>query len=383
MLLVTGLAGCGLWSRHRLSAATTEWVATGAALEPLNRFPRMVQEFFVEQLRAFEAGNRRTKAALKTRADAKAYVAAVREKIRACFGPFPRKTPLNARITGVLERDSYRIEKVIFESRPELLVTGNLYVPKGGAGRCPGVLGVCGHSDTGKGEAAYQSFSQGLARKGYVVFIIDPLGQGERLQYPDAQRKSRVGVGVGEHLLAGNQQFLVGEFLGAWRAWDGIRALDYLLTRPEVDPGRLGVTGNSGGGTLSTWLCGLDSRLSMAAPSCFVTTFRRNLENELPADTEQCPPRALALGLDHEDFIAAMAPKPVILLGQERDYFDIRGTEEASGGCSGSTDCWGPKRTLPCSLGRISTDTQRKIGKQCTVGLTARRVLVPPPPNLN
>ena len=132
-----------------------------------------------------------------------------------------------------------------------------------------------------------------------------------------------------EHLIAGNQQFLVGEFLGMWRAWDGIRALDYLLTRPEVDPQQIGVTGNSGGGTMTTWLCGVEQRWSMAAPSCFVTTFRRNMENELPADTEQCPPQALALGLDHDDFLAALAPKPIIILGKERDYFDARGVEEA------------------------------------------------------
>ena len=105
-----------------------------------------------------------------------------------------------------------------------------------------------------------------------------------------------------EHIYAGNQQFLVGEFFGAWRAWDGIRALDYLLTRPEVDPKHVGITGNSGGGTMTTWLCGVEPRWTMAAPSCFVTTFRRNLENELPADTEQCPPRVLALGLDHCGF---------------------------------------------------------------------------------
>ena len=229
----------------------------------------------------------------------------------------------------MVEREVYRIEKVIFESRPGLLVTGNLYVPKDRTVPLPGVIGLCGHSDNGKAQDVYQSFSQGLARLGYVVLIIDPIGQGERLQYPDAQLKSRIGVGVREHLLAGNQQFLVGEFFGAWRAWDGIRALDYLLTRPEVDPRRVGVTGNSGGGTMTTWLCGLDPRWTMAAPSCFVTTFRRNLENEEAADTEQCPPRALALGLDHEDFIAALAPKPVILLAKEQDYFDIRGTEEA------------------------------------------------------
>ncbi|MBL8205954.1 MAG: prolyl oligopeptidase family serine peptidase, partial [Blastocatellia bacterium] len=107
------------------------------------------------------------------------------------------------------------------------------------------------------------------------------------------------------------------------------RALDYLLSRPEVDPKHVGLTGNSGGGTMTTWLCGLDERWTMAAPGCFVTTVRRNLENELPQDSEQYPPKMLALGLDHDDFIAAMAPKPVILLTKERDYFDVRGSEEA------------------------------------------------------
>ena len=224
--------------------------ALATSLAPLNRFPRMVQEYFVEQLRRFETPDHQAKAALETKADAKAYVASVRERTKAGFGVFPEKTPLNPRITGAVDRDAYRIEKVIFESRPELFVTGN-------------------------------------------------------------------------------QQVLVGEFLGAWHAWDGIRALDYLLSRPEVDPRQLGVTGNSGGGTLTTWLCGVEPRWTMAAPSCFVTAFRHNLENELPADTEQCPPRALALGLDHEDFLAAMAPKPVLILAKEKDFFDIRGTEAA------------------------------------------------------
>ncbi len=333
MLQLTGLSLAGLawgdWGGpSRLQAAEG---APRQAFQPLNRFPRMVQEYFVKEMRKREEANHERKAALRTRADAEAYVQSVREKVRACFGPFPEKTPLQAQVTGVLERDGYRVEKVIFESRPGFLVTGNLYVPQGRPFPLPGVLGTCGHSDNGKANEVYQAFAQGLARLGYVVFIFDPLGQGERLQYPNAQLKSRIGVGVGEHLYAGNQQFLVGEFLGAWRAWDGIRALDYLLSRPEVDPKHLGVTGNSGGGTLTTWLCGLESRLTMAAPGCFVTTFRRNLENELPADTEQCPPRALALGLDHEDFLAAMAPKPVLILAKERDYFDIRGTESAYG----------------------------------------------------
>lgn len=321
-----GLAWPGLPAVPELVAAEPP---TERALAPLNRFPRMVQEYFVERVREVERAADQQRAALKSTADARAYVRSVQDRIQQCFGPWPEKTPLKPRITGVVERDAYNIEKVIFESRPEFLVTGNLYVPRGRSLPLPGVLGVCGHSNNGKAEAAYQSFAQGLARQGYVVFLIDPIGQGERLQYPDAELKSRIGVGVREHLHAGNQQSLVGEFIGAWRAWDGIRALDYLLTREEVDPRHVGVTGNSGGGTMTTWLCGVEPRWTMGAPSCFVTTFRHNLENELPADTEQCPPRALALGLDHSDFMAAMAPKPIILLGKEKDYFDARGLEAA------------------------------------------------------
>ncbi len=299
------------------------------SLEPLNRFPRMVQEYFVDQIRRVDAEVERRYAELKNREDAETYVQTVREKIESCFGPWPEKTPLNPRVTSVVERDQYRIENVVFESRPGFLVTANLYVPRGRDFPLPGVVGSCGHTNNGKAGEPYQSFAQGLARLGYVVLIFDPIGQGERLQYPDEQLKSRIGVGVREHLYAGNQQFLIGEFFGSWRAWDGIRALDYLLTRKEVDPQHIGITGNSGGGTMTTWLCGVERRWTMAAVSCFVTTFLHNTENELPADTEQCPPKALALGLDHCDFLAAMAPRPAIILAKEMDFFDVRGSETA------------------------------------------------------
>ncbi len=333
-------AGIGLLGLSGLAPALTGAEATSKSkspapaapppeLTPLNRFGRMMQEFYVARGREVERAANARRAALRTRADAEAYVREVRRKTQQCFGPWPAKTPLNARVTGIVERDAYRIEKVIFESRPGFPVTANLYVPKGRAGKLPGVVGTCGHSLNGKAERNYQSFAQGLARLGYVCLLYDPFGQGERFQCVGPDLKPRHGPGVAEHLHLGNQQYLVGEFAGAWMAWDGIRALDYLLTRPEVDPRHVGVTGNSGGGTQTTWLCAADPRWTMAAPSCFVTTFRRNLENELPADTEQCPPRALALGLDHADFIAAMAPRPVILLGGELDFFDARGLEEA------------------------------------------------------
>jgi len=298
-------------------------------LAPLNRFSRMVHEWFVEQVRDAESKIKQRLAGLKTKADAEAYVRSVQERARQSFGPEPERTPLNPRITGVVERGAYRIENVIFDSRPNFPVTANLYVPTNRKLPLPGVVGSCGHSATGKAIEAYQSFCQGLARQGYVVLIFDPIGQGERMQYVGEDLKPRRGLGTGEHIYIGNQQQLVGEFFGAWRAWDGIRALDYLLTRKEVDPQHVGVTGNSGGGTMSTWLIGLERRWTMGAPACFVTTFRRNIENELPQDSEQCPPRAIALGLDHADFLAAMAPKPLIILAKERDYFDVRGSLEA------------------------------------------------------
>ncbi len=323
------LAGGG--SRASAAAVPKKAAPTPSGLTPFNRFPRAVQEYYVRRVREVEKTGNARRAGLRTKADAEAYVREVRAKIAQCFGALPSKTLLNARVTRVLERDGFRIENVIFDSRPGFPVTANLYVPTGRQGRLPAVVGTCGHALTGKAGETYQSFAQGLVRQGYVVLVFDPTGQGERMQYVDDALKARHGTNTVEHAYDGNRLVLTGEFLGSWFAWDGIRAVDYLLTRPEVDPKHIGLTGNSGGGTQATWLCALEPRFTMAAPSCFVTTWRRNFENEEAADPEQCPPDVLALGLDHADFIIAFAPKPVILMGQEKDFFDARGLEEAYG----------------------------------------------------
>lgn len=306
----------------------TSMAAAADTLEPLNRFPRMMQHFIESEVAEAHGRSVRAKAELKSKTDAEHYVLRVQQRIAQCFGPQPERTPLNPRITGQLDRDTYTLEKVVFESRPNFPVTANLYLPKSKS-KVPGVVGTCGHSSNGKAAEAYQSFAQGLARLGIACLIFDPIGQGERIQYLGAGGRSSVGVGVREHIQAGNQQFLVGENLSMWRAWDGIRALDYLLTRSEIDPKHVGVTGNSGGGTMTTWLCGVERRWTMAAPSCFVTTFLHNVRNELPADTEQCPPGVLAAGLEHEDFLLAHAPEPLTILAKERDFFDVRGAEAA------------------------------------------------------
>jgi len=376
-VLASGLGFFGLHfspSGHSIAcnAAEFENLPTAAELESLNRFPRMVQEWLVAQVREAERRGNALREAVRTKDDAAAYVKSCQDRIRQCFGPIPDKTPLNARTTRVIERETYRIENVIFESRPGYFVTANLYVPKGRKFPMPGVVGTCGHSLNGKAQDSYQSFAQGLTRMGYVVLLFDPVGQGERFQYLTPDLKSRYKGGVGEHIQMGNQQALVGEFLGAWFAWDGVRALDYLLTRDEVDPKHVGVTGNSGGGTQTTWLCGVEQRWTMAAPACFVTTFRRNAENELPADTEQCPPRVLSLGLDHSDFLAALAPKPIVILAKERDFFDVRGATEAFDRLRNSTHCWASLKTSNSLSARRITVILKKIVKPCTSFSTSK-----------
>lgn len=289
----------------------------------------MVLDDYVAQVRAINADRAKRLASIRTKREAFAYRDEVREAIGRAYRPWPRKTPLNARVVGVVERRDYRIEKVLFESRPGCLVTAHLYVPAKLDGPAPGVIGSCGHAAEGKNAPLYQAFCQRLARNGFVALIYDPFNQGERDQYFALRDRESVRSSTHAHNMMGKQLELVGEWFGAWRAWDGIRALDYLLTRPEVDPARVGLTGNSGGGTMTSWIWPVEERFTMAAPSCFVTTFVANLENELPADAEQYPPGVIGAGLDMADFFIARAPAPVILLGQTHCYFDRRGLKRA------------------------------------------------------
>ncbi len=294
-----------------------------------NGFPRMVHEFFVHEVRQANTLNAQRYRDLQSREDAEKYVGSVRQAIRECFGPEPERTELNPRITGVLKRDAYTIEKIIFDSRPGFPVTANLYLPTGGDQPRPGVVGTCGHSTNGKAEKAYQSFAQGLARLGYVCLIYDPIGQGERLQYVDDDLKSWVGVGVREHLYAGNQQFLVGEFLGMWRAWDGIRALDYSAharrSRPAADRRhrqlgrrhddhlavRRRAAVDDGGAQL---LC------HHVSPQHGERTARRH---------RAVPAQGAGAGPGPRRLSGRQAPDPVLILAKERDYFDVRGNREA------------------------------------------------------
>lgn len=303
-------------------------------LQPLHRFPRLMQEYMTARLRENYRANHHRVMHLKTRDAALAYCAEVREKVARVFGPWPEKTPLNVRVTGELDRGAYRVRTLLFDSRPHFTVSANLYLPQGHTGPRPAVLFPCGHSWLAKAYDSYQECVQALARLGYVVLSFDPMGQGERLQYPDGKGESLFGPGPSypsthEHNAMDRQLALTGDWIGRWFVWDGIRALDVLLMQPEVDPARVGVTGCSGGGTMTAYAVACDPRITMAAPSCWVSSWYHNILNEEPLDAEQCPPGILAAGLEQSDLLLARAPNPVLLLTEEQDFFDQRGSLEA------------------------------------------------------
>ena len=253
----------------------------------------------------------------------------LRDRMLKALGGFPERTPLNARVTGVLDYPDYKIEKIIFESQPRFYVTANLYLPKNGRGPYPAILFPLGHEEGAKSHVAWQHLLITFARNGYVALAWDTIGQGERVQlYDEDFQASKVVRSTTEHTMNGIQTLLVGDALARYTVWDGIRALDYLVSRPEVDAKRIGLTGNSGGGTHTAYIAALDDRIQVAAPSCFITSWRRLLETIGPQDAEQNIPPWIGDGLDHADFIHAFAPKPYLILSAIRDFFSITGARE-------------------------------------------------------
>lgn len=265
-------------------------------------------------------------AALKTPEALLAYQKQIRAKMLELIGGLPTdKTPLNPRVTGGFRRKGYRVENVAFESQPGFRVTANFYVPDG-AGPFPAVLGVAGHSDNGKASATYQHAWIGFARRGYAVLAYDPPGQGERLEYFDPETgRSKVGAGTAEHIKAGQQCLLTGSSVARYFIWDGIRAFDYLLTRPEVDAKRIAVAGNSGGGTQAAYLSVFEPRLAAVVASCYMTSWRELWKRPGPQDAEQIFPGFLAAELDFPDFAAARMPGPFLMTTAIQDFFPIAG----------------------------------------------------------
>jgi dienelactone hydrolase len=256
-------------------------------------------------------------------ADAERRKQSVRQTLLSLIGGLPDYSgPLHARVTGRIQAEGYAIEKVIFESLPGFYVTANLYRPNQ-PGRYPGVLLQAGHTQEGKPEG--QRLAANLALKGFVVLAFDPVGQGEREQTYDLRvDRPLAGWSVPEHIQAGAQSILVGESVARYFIWDAKRALDYLVSRPDVDPAHLGAVGCSGGGALTTFIGALDPRIRAVAPACFINSYRLLFAGPDP-DSEMSPPHLLASGLDMADYVELSAPTPWLILATDDDYFTPAG----------------------------------------------------------
>jgi hypothetical protein len=262
--------------------------------------------------------------ALKTPEDIQGWQRAQYDFFVNALGGFPERTPLNPQIVGGGEGEGFAYEKVIFESRPQFYVTGVFYRPLT-PGPWPAVLLPCGHDQDGKAAPNYQRGCILLARLGIAAFCYDPIGQGERVFYVTEAGKPTMGT-TAEHTLFDVGAILTGTSIAQYRIWDGMRAIDYLQSRPDVRADKIGVTGCSGGGTLSSYLMALDPRIVAAAPSCYITSWRRILETIGPQDGEQNVFGQLKQGLEHADFIHLRAPQPTLIMAATQDFFDIQGT---------------------------------------------------------
>lgn len=253
----------------------------------------------------------------------------IKGSIGASLEKFER-TPLNPRVTGILERENFIVEKIIFESHPQFYVTGCLFIPKKREDPAPTVIYCSGHSGTGFRSEAYQRAIINLVEKGFIVFAYDPIGQGERLQYMDDMTgKSKIGGPTTEHSYAGVQILLTGTSLSDYFIWDGVRAIDFLATRTEVDMKRIGITGRSGGGTQSAMIAAHDERILASAPECYITTFKRLLQSIGAQDAEQNPYMAIKNGIDIPDLLHVRAPKPTLIVTTTNDFFSQQGAREA------------------------------------------------------
>ena len=298
-----------------------EWLSFPSKQDALYR---IISNTAFEQLE-----NRKNRlASLNTRSDWQKYQNEINQMLCASLSKF-KKTPLNPETTGILVRDGVTIEKIIYESHPNFYVTASLFLPRKRQHPAPAIIYCSGHSELGFRSETYQHVILNLVEKGFIVLAYDPIGQGERLQYPDLETgKSTIGSSTQEHSYAGVQTLLSGSSLSDYFIWDGIRAVDYLYTREEVDRDRIGITGRSGGGTQAAMIAACDDRILAAAPENYVTNFKRLFQAIGPQDAEQNPWFGIARGIDHADFIHARAPKPTLIISTTNDYFSIQGARE-------------------------------------------------------
>lgn len=326
---MNGKARCRWTVASLLGLAWLAW-SSGAAVGGESQRDMMRRNLSAEAQRASE--RRRTEYDGRSSAQQiDEYQQQTRQWMLQVLGGLPERTPLNAQVTGRVEKPGYGVEKIIFESQPSHFVTAAMFIPDARKypPPWPAVLVPCGHAEAGKAYDPYQRACALLAVNGIAALIFDPIDQGERLQMIDTQGKPKSPGGTFGHSRVGIGSILLGRNTARFMVWDGVRALDYLASRPDVDPRRLGCMGNSGGGTQTAYLTALDTRIAVSSPSCYITSFDRLLPTVGPQDLEQNLFGQLARGVDHADYLMLAAPRPTLICAATRDFFDIHGTWSA------------------------------------------------------
>ncbi len=286
---------------------------------PDNVLPQPLPNAFDELMRAQGRALHAKDQPAKTRADWQRRRDALRRAMLQAMGPVPEKPcPLQARVVGVLKRPGYRIEKVLFQSRPDVWVTGTMYVPDPAGGRRPAVLVVHGHWAGARRDPVVQARCLGLVQLGFVVLAVDAFGAGERS--PTMQ------FGFYHGALYGSTLWPTGHTLLGMQVYDNQRALDYLSSRSEVDPHRFGITGASGGGNQTMYAGAMEDRFQAVVPVCSVGTY----QSYLHAACCVCEVLPGALRFAEEgDVLALVAPRALMVINATRDSFNFSVGEAA------------------------------------------------------
>lgn len=204
------------------------------------------------------------------------------------LGGLPKaKTPLNAQVGPVVKCDGFTLQNVLFESQPGVYVVGHLCLPDAPAFKppYPAVLMANGHANESALAPRYAAHLAMMARAGFAAFSWDPISQGERRQ---SEKKFDYTDNCStEHTRLGARGWLVGWNFARFEIWDGIRAIDYLESRKDIDCSKIGICGTSGGGTQSAYLQALDSRIKVAFPNCYVSSMRAVFGDRGCHDAEQ------------------------------------------------------------------------------------------------
>jgi len=290
-----------------------------------------MQQDLLQRVRAAVKTGEARRGAVGTAEELESHKEAIRQAFLRSLGGLPQtQAPLNPRVVGIRETPAFTMEKIVFESRPQVYVTCNLYRPaKRQQTPGPAILMLEGHHTDGKAAAEYQNVAQILTHAGFTVMMMDPFGQGERFEHYEADVSYNPIPGASaEHNLMDSKLKCIGMSLARYFLHDGLRALEYLASRPDVDENRIAVTGNSGGGT-QTYMLAMAAydKIAAIAPCSYNTDMAGIVESGTDMDNEQWWTGILAAGLDYADMLSAFAPKPMILLCSRYDFFNPEGAE--------------------------------------------------------